>query len=161
MSEQPEGERQTEATEGVSETSRMIGETMQELLATADVTAVFGDPVTVGDRTIITAAEVACGFGFGIGSGEGPTQGSTEKSGGSGGGGGGGARSRPIATIVIEPEGVRVEPIVDVTQIGMAALMAGTFAMFWCARLMHKSPMMEGKDIVPSMSCLSKLFRRR
>ncbi len=39
---------------------------------------------------------------------------------GGGGGGGAGAMARPIAAIIIEPEGVRVEPIVDVTKVVLA-----------------------------------------
>ena len=40
--------------------------------------------------------------------------------GGGGGGGGGGAQARPVATITVGPNGVHVEPIVDVTKLGVA-----------------------------------------
>jgi len=35
--------------------------------------------------------------------------------------------SRPVAVIIAAPEGVRVEPVVDVTKIGLAALTAAGF----------------------------------
>jgi uncharacterized spore protein YtfJ len=46
---------------------------------------------------------------------------------GFGGGGGGRVFSRPVAVIIAAPEGVRVEPVVDVTKIGLAALTAAGF----------------------------------
>jgi hypothetical protein len=47
-------------------------------------------------------------------------------------GGGGGASGRPVAAIIIGPEGVQIKPIVDPTQIALAgitawATMAGMF----------------------------------
>jgi uncharacterized spore protein YtfJ len=46
---------------------------------------------------------------------------------GSGGGGGGSSVGRPVAVIHINADGVRVEPIVDVTKVGLAFLtMMGT-----------------------------------
>jgi uncharacterized spore protein YtfJ len=37
-----------------------------------------------------------------------------------GGGGGGTALARPVAAVIITPQGIRVEPIVDVTKISIA-----------------------------------------
>ena len=50
---------------------------------------------------------------------------------GGGGGGGGGARARPVAVIHISGDGVSVEPVVDVTKLGLAffALLGSIFAM--------------------------------
>jgi uncharacterized spore protein YtfJ len=104
-------------------------EWMEKLLAAAQPGAVFGEPVTSGGYTIITASEISAGggFGYGIGGGVSPaTLGETpgekqEDSGGGGGiGGGGGSSGRPVAAIIIGPEGVRVEPVVDVTKIALA-----------------------------------------
>lgn len=68
---------------------------------------VVGDPIEAGEYTIIPLISV--GFGFGAGGGsdakEKPEQGKL----GAGAGGGGGIR--PVAVIVIGPEGVKVEPI--------------------------------------------------
>jgi uncharacterized spore protein YtfJ len=41
---------------------------------------------------------------------------------GGGGGGGGTSSGRPVAVISVGPDGVEVEPIVDVTKIGLALL---------------------------------------
>jgi len=103
---------------------------MEKLLAAARPGAVFGEPVTAGSYTIITASEIGAGggFGFGVGGGVSPaaTSGETpggeqeDSSGGSGIGGGGGSTGRPVAAIIIGPEGVRVEPVVDATKIALA-----------------------------------------
>jgi uncharacterized spore protein YtfJ len=91
---------------------------------------VFSEPHTVGDNTVITAAEVHVGMGLGFG------RGSDEAgdSAGSGGGGGGGSAGRPVAAIVISPKGVQVEPIVDVTKIALAFFTTlGAMFMMWRA----------------------------
>jgi uncharacterized spore protein YtfJ len=87
--------------------------------------AVFSQPVTNGPYTVITASEVTVGMGAGYGGGGGV---GTEEEGGQaggsgfggGGGGGGTALARPVAAIIIEPNGVRVEPIMDPTKIALA-----------------------------------------
>jgi uncharacterized spore protein YtfJ len=106
-------------------------DTVEEFLAAADVRVVYGEPIQHDDTLIIPTAEVLCGLGFGVGSGSGtsadedpdkPSRGS-----GSGGGGGGRILSRPVAVVVASPEGVRVEPVIDITKIGLAALTAFGF----------------------------------
>jgi uncharacterized spore protein YtfJ len=127
----------------------MYQDTMEEFLAAADVRVVYGEPIQHGDTLIIPTAEVLCGLGFGVGSASGtnannpdkPTQGS-----GSGGGGGGRILSRPVAVVVASPEGVRVEPVVDITKIGLAALTALGFMvgmMFRMNNRRHGLPMIE------------------
>jgi uncharacterized spore protein YtfJ len=115
---------------------------LERLLSTADCSKVFGDPTTSGEYTVICAAEIAAGGGFGSGFGFGmpkqkdapaatedavpgderqagrrPTEGA-----GGGGGGGGGSMGRPVAAIVIGPDGVQVKPVLDMTKIGLTAL---------------------------------------
>lgn len=46
---------------------------LDKLIATARPTAVFGQPVTAGDYTVITATEVSCSMGLGFGGGGGDT----------------------------------------------------------------------------------------
>jgi uncharacterized spore protein YtfJ len=117
------------------------GQTLERLLATADASKVFSEPVTSGEYTVITAAEVGSGGGFGSGMGFGSAQ--MRKRGaktdqavpqedrsseanpegfGGGGGGGGGSGARPVAAIVIGPEGVVVQPIIDVRRLALTAL---------------------------------------
>ena len=97
---------------------------LERLVETARPESVFGNPVTQGEYTVVTAAEVSMGMGFGFGGGGAAApkaEGSElEPNYGSGGGGGGGATSRPVAAIEIGPQGVIVEPILDVTKIVLA-----------------------------------------
>ena len=110
-------------------------ELVEKLFAVAQPGAVYGEPVTVGEHTVITASEVkvGMGFGFGLGGGTGaePGEGETaskdepqderaETGYGGGGGGGGVSGGRPVAVISIGPEGVQVEPVVDATKIALA-----------------------------------------
>jgi uncharacterized spore protein YtfJ len=103
------------------------------LFASARPRAVYGEPVTSGNYTLITASEVASGGGGGGGSGFGPNpqmpqpdEATTEAPqpepmvGGTGAGMGGGTFARPVAVIVIGPAGVEVKPVFDVTKIGIA-----------------------------------------
>jgi uncharacterized spore protein YtfJ len=77
---------------------KTITEEMQKALSAR--TAV-GDPVTVEGKTIIPLMSVGMGFGAGSSSGK------EDISGGSGGGGGLGMK--PVAVIIIDQQGVRVE----------------------------------------------------
>lgn len=68
---------------------------------------VVGEPMTVEGNTLIPL--VSIGFGFGGGGGTG--KGANEKGEGVGGGTGGGGGIKPVAVIVVNKEGVRVEPV--------------------------------------------------
>jgi uncharacterized spore protein YtfJ len=93
---------------------------------------VFSEPHTIGDNTVITAAEVYVGMGIGFGSGSSSKGSESDKSNGGGGGGGGASAGRPIAAIIVTPRGVQVEPIVDVTKIALAFFtMLGAIFMAW------------------------------
>jgi uncharacterized spore protein YtfJ len=105
---------------------------LSKLAITASADAVFGEPVVNGDTTVIPCSEVF--IGMGMGSGGGPMD-ENGKPTGSGSGGGGGARGRPVAAIIITKEGVRVEPIFDITKIVLASLTTGTFILLWAGRL--------------------------
>jgi len=63
---------------------------------------VIGEPVVLGDATIVPVTRVTVGFGAGAGSGEVNEAAKTEKAGGTGGGGGGGVRIAPAAFIVLQ-----------------------------------------------------------
>jgi uncharacterized spore protein YtfJ len=116
----------------------MSHEFVEKIFAAAQPGTVFSAPVISGDYTIITAGEVMAGggFGFGYGSGSIPTpeqqggeagpaptnQDGAGSGSGGGGGGGGGSSGRPVAAIIIGPDGVKVEPVVDATKIALAAI---------------------------------------
>ncbi len=102
--------------------------TLAKLFTVAQPASVFGEPVQSGDYTLITASEVTVGLGFGRGGGMGSSgpegeEPSGEEGGsgaGIGGAGGGGAGGRPVAVITVGPDGVQVEPVIDMTKIGIA-----------------------------------------
>ena len=109
----------------------------EKIYAAAQPGAVYSEPVTAGNYTVITASEIAAGGGFASGVGFGsPTtppqqQGETTgpeaqptNGGGGGMGGGGGSSGRPVAIIIIGPDGVTIKPVVDVTKIALAAVTA-------------------------------------
>jgi uncharacterized spore protein YtfJ len=123
---------------------------VEKLFDVAKPEAVYGEPVTAGEYTVITASEVKVGMGYGFGGGAGTgaesaaveveeedvaslEEGVAEEADagfGHGGGGGGVSGSRPVAAISIGPEGVEVQPIVDVTKIALAfATALGAMAM--------------------------------
>jgi uncharacterized spore protein YtfJ len=108
---------------------------IEKLFEVAQPAAVYGEPVTVGEHTVITASEVKIGMGYGYGAGggvEAADESAAEEelaeeaqSGfGAGGGGGGVSGGRPVAAISIGPEGVCVQPVVDVTKIALAFVTA-------------------------------------
>lgn len=108
-----------------------------KIFAAAQPGAVFSPPVVSGEYTVITASEVGAGGGFGSGRGTGtkPSKDQAEPGavgqgeggggdGGGGGGGGGGASARPIAVIIVGPDGVKVKPIFDITKVALAGITA-------------------------------------
>jgi len=106
---------------------------LEKFMETARVEAVVGTPIQHGDSLAIPTAEVLNAMGFGMGAGRAKDEDMANAGGGSGGGGGGRVLARPVAVIVMSPTGVRVEPVVDVTKLALAALTAGGFigAMLW------------------------------
>lgn len=120
---------------------------MNKLVGISDPGAVFSSPLTVGDQTVITASEsyVALGLGFGTASelnidakGDATAEGSESPaitSQGGGGGGGGLSLRRPIAAIVIGPQGIDVQPIVDLTKIGLALITVLGSMLFLLSRM--------------------------
>ncbi len=114
-----------------TDSTQVAERTMSRFLRAGSVEAVYGEPIQRGDVTIIPAAEIVGAMGFGLGSGTGQTgQGNA-----SGAGGGGGIQSRPVATVVITPNGVRVQPIVDMTKLWLAGLTTVGFIVGTISRM--------------------------
>jgi uncharacterized spore protein YtfJ len=113
----------------------MLQETLETLLEAADVNKVYAQPIQHGDTIIIPAAEVIAGAGFGAGYGAGGPL--DDDGGGSGGGGGGGGKTfaRPVAVIIADKNGVRVEPVMDPTKIALTALTAFGFVFGAIAKM--------------------------
>lgn len=84
----------------------LFGKAVGEIERMLNTKTVVGDPITVEGNTLIPLISV--GFGFGAGGGEGTEPG---KGGGTGGGTGGGGGVKPVALVIINKDGVRVEPI--------------------------------------------------
>ena len=106
---------------------------MGKVTDAASPKAVFGEPIQQGDTTVITASSVNVGLGYGLGGFVLDRSGSEherrhEVNGG--GGGGGGSYARPVAVISITTDGVKVEPIIDITKIclGFFSMMAAIIA---------------------------------
>ena len=78
---------------------------IERLLSTRTV---VGEPITVDSNTIIPL--VAVGFGFGAGGGSGKEQKKTSME-GLGGGSGGGGGITPVAVIIVNKDGVRLEGV--------------------------------------------------
>ena len=135
-------------------TGEQISAFIEKIYGAARPGAVFGEPVTNGGYTVITAQEISSGGGFGSGMGFGSSPASSTRNaeagdatspttgadagGGGGIGGGGGAMSRPVAVIIIGPDEVRIEPIIDRTKVALAGItmLVAMAAMF--GRMMRR-----------------------
>lgn len=113
----------------------------------ANVNAVFGEPVTVENRTVIPVARVAYGFGMGIGHGtmaeeeveEKTTEETVEETvQGVGGGGGSGLLARPFAIVEVTPEVTRVKSIVDEQKLALAGVLLIGWIALCLARTLVK-----------------------
>jgi len=80
-------------------------EDMERLLSSKSV---VGEPINVNGYTVVPLLSVGFGFGAGGGTGKGKEgQGGEGYGGGTGGGGG----VKPVAALIIGPDGVKIEPI--------------------------------------------------
>ena len=90
----------------------LVTTTLGEIEKVLGSKTVVGEPITIGDTTLIPLISVGFGFGGGGGTGKGEGKQKTEGFGeGLGGGGGAGGGVKPIAVIVVDKDGARIEPI--------------------------------------------------
>lgn len=92
----------------MEEVDSLVRTTLGEIEKLLNTKTVVGEPMTVQGATLIPLISV--GFGFGAGGGTGKSE-MKQKGEGSGGGTGGGAWVKPIAMVIIDNQGVRVEAI--------------------------------------------------
>ncbi len=111
---------------------------LDHLGQTGRAKSVFTARVEANGYTIIQAAEVGLSGGVGFG---GSVSSTDEHSEGGGGGGGGYAFGRPVASVIIGPDGVRVEPIVDVTKLGLTLFSAAAAVLLTLIRIRGKVKM--------------------
>lgn len=87
---------------------KLIKTTLGEVQKVLNSKTVVGEPITINSTTIIPLLSV----GFGIGAGGATGIGDDKQAGeGSGSGSAGGAGAKPIAVIIIDKNGARIEPI--------------------------------------------------
>ena len=91
----------------MEEVQNLVKVSLGEIERILSTKSVVGEPMTVEDNTIIPL--VSIGFAFGAGGGSG--KGRKEQGEGTGGGTGGGGGIKPVAVIVVNKEGVRIEPM--------------------------------------------------
>jgi uncharacterized spore protein YtfJ len=104
---------------------------LKDLQAQASVDAVFGQPVTMGEKVVIPMASVA--YGFGLRFGEGADRAAGESDGGAAGGEGAGLGARPLGVIEVTPEHTRIEPYVNEQAVTLAGILFGAWSVFWVA----------------------------
>ena len=81
----------------------------ESILTEANVKAIYGEPISVHEKTIIPVARIMYGYGAGAGTG-----GIGEKNTrGEGGGGAGGVRAIPVGVIEVSNQQTRFVPITD------------------------------------------------
>jgi uncharacterized spore protein YtfJ len=112
---------------------------VEQARETANWEAAFGEPESVGDKTIIPVAQVGYGFGLGFGSGTAPADEEDKlASTGEGGGSGGGALAKPLGAIVVTPESVYFEEVRDNTKIAILGTGMVTLAIWQIAKTLRE-----------------------
>ena len=92
----------------MEDVENLVKTTMGEIEKMLNTKTVVGDPIVVDGKTLIPL--IAVGFGFGAGGGTGKMSAKQQQE-GTGGGTGGGAGIRPVAVIISDEKGIRIEPI--------------------------------------------------
>ena len=90
----------------------LVTTTLGEIEKVLGSKTVVGELIIIGDTTLIPLISVGFGFGGGGGTGKGEGKQKAEGFGeGLGGGGGAGGGVKPIAVVVVDKDGARIEPI--------------------------------------------------
>jgi uncharacterized spore protein YtfJ len=92
----------------MEDVEKLLKTAMAEIEHMLSTKTVVGEPITIEGNTLIPLISV--GFGFGAGGGTGKSK-SGEAGSETGGGTGGGGGVKPVALIIINQDGVRLEPI--------------------------------------------------
>ncbi len=95
----------------MEDVEKLVKTTLGEIEKVLNTKTVIGEPITVEGTTLIPLISVGFGFGAG-GAGGAAGKGEVKQTGeGSGGGTAGGAGVKPIAVIIVDKDGARIEPI--------------------------------------------------
>ena len=103
----------------------LFGKAVGEIERILSTKTVVGDPIVVDGNTLIPLISVGFGFGGGGGEGNDPKKGA-----GTGSGTGGGGGVKPVALVIVNKEGVRVEAVkgAAASLVDKIADVAGKFA---------------------------------
>jgi uncharacterized spore protein YtfJ len=94
----------------LDDVEKLLRTTADELEKMLSSKSVMGDPITIGDTTIVPLRSAGFWFGTGGGGGKGSEKTKGEGEGqGLGTGGAGGVK--PVAVLIIDKNGVRIEPM--------------------------------------------------
>ena len=96
----------------IQDMEKMIQAALGQIEGVLDSKNVVGQPLTVGDYTIVPL--ISIGFGFGVGTGTAKSE-EFIKGEGVGGASAGGGGMKPVAVVVIGPQGAKVEPLKGAT----------------------------------------------
>ena len=109
-----------------------ILQSLKESIVSANVKAVYGEPVVAQGKTIIPVAKIMYGYGGGAGTGGA----GNSMARGEGGGGGGGARAIPVGVVEVSDAGTRFVPISDRKKLAGAVVMGIGLGMWlnWLRR---------------------------
>ena len=99
----------------------------ESVLGQANVKAIYGEPISAHEKTIIPVAKIMYGYGAGAGAG-----GVGDTSRGEGGGGGGGVRAIPVGVVEVSKQQTRFIPITDRKKL-TGAVLAGIGVGIWLA----------------------------
>jgi uncharacterized spore protein YtfJ len=94
----------------MEDVEKLIKTSLGEIEHLLSSKTVVGEPITVQNSTIIPLIAIGFAFGAGGGSGKGGTAKENEGE-GTGGAAGGGGGIKPTAVIIVDENGVRVEPV--------------------------------------------------
>jgi len=87
----------------------MLATTIQQIRDTVDANTVVGEPILVGEVTLIPISKIS--FGFGTGGSEFPGKADAAKGNSFGGGGGAGVKITPVCFLSVVGTNVRVLPM--------------------------------------------------
>ena len=90
----------------MADIENLFGKAINEIERMLNTKTVVGEPITAEGNTLIPLISV--GFGFGVGAGEGNDP---KKGAGTGGGTAGGGGVKPVALVIVNKDGVRVESV--------------------------------------------------
>ena len=99
--------------------SLAILQSLKESILTANVKAVYGEPIAAQGKTVIPVAKLIYGFGGGAGTGGVGNSGTR----GEGGGGGGVARAIPVGVVEVSDQQTRFVSISDRKKLAGAVAM--------------------------------------